>query len=97
MGEKLLAEYKVLLSLVALGAGIAYFRYHERSKPSSRADLALRLLPYYITMSAIESGFWINWEHGAVVGSTLTLPTYYGLILLSFLTLFIQFAGGCFW
>lgn len=27
----------------------------------------------------------------------MTLPTYYGLILVSFLTLFVQFAGGCFW
>jgi hypothetical protein len=27
----------------------------------------------------------------------LTLPTYYGLILVSFLTLFVQFSGGCFW
>jgi hypothetical protein len=48
-------------------------------------------------MSSINSGFWINWEHGAVEGATLTLPTYYGLILVSFLTLFVQFAGGCFW
>jgi hypothetical protein len=32
-----------------------------------------------------------------VLGSTLTLPTHYGLILVSFLTLFVQFSGGCFW
>jgi hypothetical protein len=48
-------------------------------------------------MSSINTGFWINWEHGSTVGSTLTLPTYYGLILVSFLTLFVQFSGGCFW
>jgi predicted small integral membrane protein len=36
-------------------------------------------------------------EYGAIVGATLTLPTYWGLILVSFLTLFVQFVGGCFW
>ncbi|KAH5522543.1 hypothetical protein HBI23_104690 [Parastagonospora nodorum] len=61
----------------------------------------LQCLPLFwhrrVDMSSIKTGFWINWEHGAIVGSTLTLPTVYGLILVSFLTLFVQFSGGCLW
>lgn len=42
-------------------------------------------------------GFWTNWEDGKVRGATLTLPQTQGLILVSFLTLFVQFSGVCFW
>ncbi|KAF2470852.1 uncharacterized protein BDR25DRAFT_224718, partial [Lindgomyces ingoldianus] len=46
---------------------------------------------------AIYTGFWINWDDGRFRGATLTLPTTQGLILVSFLTLFVQFSGACFW
>ncbi|KAF2684201.1 hypothetical protein K458DRAFT_282201, partial [Lentithecium fluviatile CBS 122367] len=45
----------------------------------------------------VFNGFWVNWEHGRIEGATLTLPIYQGLILVSFLTLFVQFSGACFW
>ncbi|CAI6232924.1 unnamed protein product [Periconia digitata] len=45
----------------------------------------------------VATGFWYNWEHGKFRGATLTLPTTVGLVLVSFLTLWVQFAGACFW
>ncbi|KAF2736764.1 hypothetical protein EJ04DRAFT_151116 [Polyplosphaeria fusca] len=45
----------------------------------------------------VWNGFWIDWELGRVAGANLTLPQYQGLVLVSFLTLFVQFAGGCLW
>ncbi|KAF2639640.1 hypothetical protein P280DRAFT_470267 [Massarina eburnea CBS 473.64] len=45
----------------------------------------------------IAYGFWYNWEHGKVKGATLTIPFYTGAILVSFLSLFVQFAGACFY
>ncbi|PVH92363.1 hypothetical protein DM02DRAFT_663022 [Periconia macrospinosa] len=45
----------------------------------------------------VVNGFWYNWEHGKTRGATLTLPPYAALILGSFLTLWVQFAGACFW
>ncbi|KEF51723.1 uncharacterized protein A1O9_12358 [Exophiala aquamarina CBS 119918] len=44
-----------------------------------------------------HNGFWTNWEDGKIGGATLTLPAYAGLILVSFLTLFVQYSGSCFW
>ncbi|KAH7128804.1 hypothetical protein B0J11DRAFT_578975 [Dendryphion nanum] len=36
-------------------------------------------------------------QEGSIRGKTLTLPQTEGLILVSFLTLFVQFSGVCFW
>ncbi|KAF2004638.1 hypothetical protein P154DRAFT_484672 [Amniculicola lignicola CBS 123094] len=45
----------------------------------------------------VYNGFWVNWDHGRTRGATLTLPTWKGLVLVSFLTLFVTVAGACFW
>ncbi|KAL1607977.1 hypothetical protein SLS60_002916 [Paraconiothyrium brasiliense] len=45
----------------------------------------------------VYTGFWIDWEKGRAKGATLTLPQQQGFILVSFLTLFVQFSGACFW
>jgi len=39
----------------------------------------------------------VHAESGRVRGATLTLKQQQGLILVSFLTLYVQFAGACFW
>lgn len=45
----------------------------------------------------IHTGFWINWSHGQLFGSTLTLDRRDGGLLTSFLALFITFVGAAFW
>lgn len=42
-------------------------------------------------------GLWINWSHGAVRGSTLTLGSRDGGLLTAFLALFVAIAGGALW
>lgn len=42
-------------------------------------------------------GPWINWSHGAVRGSTLTLDSRDGALLTAFLALFVAIAGGALW
>lgn len=42
-------------------------------------------------------GFWINWSHGPVGGSTLTLSSHNGGLLTAFLALFVAIAGGALW
>ncbi|KAK7184516.1 hypothetical protein DPSP01_013940 [Paraphaeosphaeria sporulosa] len=48
-------------------------------------------------MTDVYTGFWIDWEKGRSKGATLTLPQAQGFILVSFLTLFVQFSGACLW
>lgn len=71
------------------------------------------LLRRGIMANDIYTGFWIDWgefshaksnqhanskpESGRTKGATLTLPQQQGFILVSFLTLFVQFSGACFW
>ncbi|KAF1949015.1 hypothetical protein CC80DRAFT_458191, partial [Byssothecium circinans] len=45
----------------------------------------------------VANGFWYNWEYGKMRGATLTLPFYSGAILVSFLSLFVQFSGASFY
>jgi hypothetical protein len=40
---------------------------------------------------------WINWSHGAAFGKTITLTSSNGYFLVSFLTLYVAFAGNRFW
>ena len=40
--------------------------------------------------TAIHVGFWTNWEKGEVLGSTLTLPSRNGAILVAALAIFIH-------
>ncbi|KAF2186095.1 hypothetical protein K469DRAFT_777276 [Zopfia rhizophila CBS 207.26] len=47
--------------------------------------------------NVVHCGFWINWSKGAVYGSTLTLPTSWGLVLASVLALFLKLAGEHLW
>lgn len=42
-------------------------------------------------------GFWINWSHGVVRGSTVTLAYRDGGLLTAFLALFVAIAGGALW
>ena len=43
------------------------------------------------------TGPWINWSHGAVLGSTITLSSRDGGLLTAFLALFVSAAGAAFW
>ncbi|KAF2834535.1 hypothetical protein M501DRAFT_1000165 [Patellaria atrata CBS 101060] len=42
-------------------------------------------------------GFWINWAQGRVLGSTITLTSSGGTVLVAFLALFVQFTGSHLW
>ena len=42
-------------------------------------------------------GLWINWSHGRVLGSTITLSARDGGLLTSFLAIFVSTAGAAFW
>ena len=43
------------------------------------------------------TGVWINWSHGAILGSTLTLSSRDGGLLTAFLAIFISAAGAALW
>ena len=45
----------------------------------------------------IYQGPWINWNHGLIRGSTITLSIRNGAILIAFLALLVKFAGGQLW
>ncbi|KAI9716556.1 MAG: hypothetical protein M1812_005287 [Candelaria pacifica] len=45
----------------------------------------------------IYHGFWINWSHGRVLGSTITLSSRDGSFLTAFLALFVAVAGSQLW
>ena len=45
----------------------------------------------------IYQGPWINWSHGLIQGSTVTLSTRNGAILIAFLALLVKFAGSQLW
>jgi hypothetical protein len=47
--------------------------------------------------SPIYTGLWINWSHGPILGSTLTLSARNGGLLTSFLATFITVVGGQLW
>ena len=47
--------------------------------------------------SSIYTGPWINWSHGAVVGSTVTLNERNGGLLTAFLAVFVSTAGAACW
>ena len=48
-------------------------------------------------MSFIYTGVWINWSHGVVAGSTLTLSERDGGLLTAFLAIFVSAAGAATW
>ncbi|KAL8824813.1 MAG: hypothetical protein Q9170_008033 [Blastenia crenularia] len=50
-----------------------------------------------ITNSTVHTGSWINWSHGRVVGSTITLSERNGGLLTAFLATFVTAAGVAFW
>ncbi|KZF21368.1 hypothetical protein L228DRAFT_262392 [Xylona heveae TC161] len=45
----------------------------------------------------VYTGPWINWSHGLILGSTLTLKVSHGGLLTAFLALFVSMAGGQAW
>ena len=45
----------------------------------------------------IYLGFWTNWSHGRVRGTTLTLSRRHGGLLMAFLALFVATTGTRFW
>jgi hypothetical protein len=47
--------------------------------------------------TSIYTGVWINWSHGLVLGSTITLPARNGAILTSFIAIFITIVGAQLW
>lgn len=49
------------------------------------------------TGSHIYTGPWINWSHGLIVGSTLTLSSKDGALFTSFLAAFITVVGSRLW
>ena len=48
-------------------------------------------------MSSTYIGIWINWSHGPIIGSTLTLSQRDGGILIAFITLVVSTAGAAIW
>lgn len=47
--------------------------------------------------SSIYTGLWINWSHGAIVGSTITLNERDAGLLTAFLAIFVSTAGAACW
>lgn len=47
--------------------------------------------------SHIYTGLWVNWSHGPVLGSTLTLSGRNGGLLTSFLAIFVTVVGARLW
>lgn len=47
--------------------------------------------------SHIYTGPWINWSHGPIVGSTITLSTRDGSLLTAFLAMFVTATGAAWW
>lgn len=45
----------------------------------------------------VVTGLWTNWSPGRILGATLTLPQKYGGLLLTFLAVYVAFAGSMFW
>lgn len=45
----------------------------------------------------VKIGFWTNWSHGRVLGSTLTLSQQDGALLIAFIALFVAFVGARLW
>ena len=49
------------------------------------------------TGSTVYTGPWINWSHGPILGSTLTLSTRDGSLLTAFLAMFVTVTGAAWW
>jgi hypothetical protein len=47
--------------------------------------------------TSIYTGAWVNWSHGLVLGSTITLSARNGAILTSFIATFITIVGAQLW
>lgn len=47
--------------------------------------------------SFVHTGPWINWSHGLVLGSTITLNQQDGALLTAFLGIFVTTAGAACW
>jgi hypothetical protein len=47
--------------------------------------------------TTIHVGFWTNWAKGPVIGSTLTLSSRNGNVLIAILALFVSLSGGQSW
>ena len=47
--------------------------------------------------SSIYTGPWVNWSHGLVLGSTITLSQRDGELLTAFLAIFVTAAGSACW
>lgn len=47
--------------------------------------------------SSVHHGFWINWSHGRIKGSTITLSERNGGLLTAFLALFVAITGSQLW
>lgn len=45
----------------------------------------------------IHTGFWIDWSQGRILGSTITLTSRNGAMLVAFLALFVSFVGTSIW
>ena len=45
----------------------------------------------------VHTGPWINWSHGLVLGSTITLNERNGELLTAFLAMFVTAAGAACW
>jgi hypothetical protein len=45
----------------------------------------------------VYHGAWVNWSHGAIVGSTITLSARNGSLLTAFLAIFVAVTGAALW
>lgn len=50
-----------------------------------------------MSTESIYYGAWVNWSHGRVVGSTITLSPRSGSLLTAFLAIFVTAAGAALW
>ena len=49
------------------------------------------------TGSSVYTGPWINWSHGLILGSTITLSTRDASLLTAFLAMFVTATGAAWW
>ena len=47
--------------------------------------------------STTYTGPWINWSHGAVLGTTITLSSRDGSLFTAFLAMFVTVTGAAWW
>jgi hypothetical protein len=50
-----------------------------------------------LSIPGVQTGFWINYDHGKVQGATLTLSARHGGYLIAFLAIYVSVTGSQVW